>query len=201
MRTSLATLISTTCAALLCWMGCEGETPTSAVVQNSFQVVPDAGNPPSGVTIYRTWYFTTAFVDPVAPGSSSDTQRTVPATDYVYAVLAPGLDPTSATPPVTLIPVRSKSKVVVARGESLAIDVSDLTFDGNCAAGTPLSQDDADFITQRIFPGDFASVTYDAKTCAARPIQGDGGADEGGTDADGGVGTDASLDAPGDSGG
>ena len=195
MRTSLATLISTTCAALLCWMGCEGETPTSAVVQNSFQVVPDAGNPPSGVTIYRTWYFTTAFVDPVAPGSSSDTQRTVPATDYVYAVLAPGWDPTSAPAPTTLIPVRSKAKLSVARGDTLMIDVSDATFDGNCARGSRLSQDDADFITQRIFPGQFASVTYDAKTCTATPVPADGG-----DASEAGPGTDAGLDAA-DSGG
>ena len=159
MKTSLTILITTTCAAFLFWMGCEGETATSALVQNSFQVGPDSGNAPSGVTVYRAWYFTTAFVDPVAPGASSDTQRTVPATDYVYAVLAPGWDPSSATPPTTLIPVRSKGKLSVGRGDTLMIDVSDATFDGNCAGGARLSQDDADFITQRIFPGQFASVT------------------------------------------
>jgi hypothetical protein len=41
----------------------------------------------------------------------------------------------------------------VGRSDTLTIAVSDGTFDGNCAAGSTLSQDDADFIMQRIFLG------------------------------------------------
>ncbi len=195
MRTSSAILIATTSAALLCWTGCESETPTGAIIQNGYPVASDATNSSPGVTIYKAWYFTTAFVDPVAPGGLSDTQRTVPATDYVYAVLAPGWDPSGAEPPTTLIPVRSKGRLSAARGGILTIDVSDATFDGNCMAGSSLSQDDADFITQRIFPGQFASVAYDAKTCRATPVSTDAGAPDGGDGAEAGAAGDAALDA------
>jgi hypothetical protein len=58
--------------------------------------------------------------------------------------------------------------------------VDDRTFTGNCAAGQPLSQDEADFVTQRIFPGEIGTATYDAKTCTmtpAAPEASDAGAD------------------------
>jgi hypothetical protein len=84
--------------------------------------------------------------------------------------------------------VKSSAKLAVTRGSTLTIGVSDATFVGRCAAGTALSQDDADFITQRIFPGDFAAVTYDAKTCAATPVL------DGGQDAASGALLDASPD-------
>ena len=40
---------------------------------------------------------------------------------------------------------------------------------GSCAAHQSLPQEDADFITERIFPGEFANVLYDAKTCTSSP--------------------------------
>ena len=64
--------------------------------------------------------------------------------------------------------------------------VSDATFFGSCDAKQALSQGDADFITQRIFPGDFAKMIYDAKTCSSTPAP-DAGASAAG-DADAGPG-------------
>ena len=72
-----------------------------------------------------------------------------------------------------------------ASGSTLAL-VSDATFVGSCAAGQPLSQDDADLVTQRIFPGDFAGLTYDARTCTMVPADGD--------DADAAPGPDGGAD-------
>jgi hypothetical protein len=60
-------------------------------------------------------------------------------------------------------------------GETLHIPVDDRAFIGNCASGSFLSQAQADFITQLIFPSDFASLRYDAASCTTTPI-GDGGA-------------------------
>ena len=174
--TPMFALVATT---LLATTGCETETATTAVVADSYPAVADGGDPSTQVTVYKVWWVTTSFLDPVAPGAESDAQRTVPAADYAYALLAPGWDPTSSTPPTLLIPLRSADKLSVNRGDTLRIDVSDATFVGNCAGGKPLSQDDADFITQSIFPGDFAAVRYDARSCTATALPPDGGADGG----------------------
>ena len=158
---------------------CDTGDPTQAVVDNDYPP-PDAGAGPQTV-VYKTWWVTTLFPDPVSAGQSSDAERAVPAVDYAYAILAPGWDPTSSAPPATLLAVRSKVKLGAARGDTLHIAFSDAAFDGICGAGSSLSQDDADFITTRIFPGDFAGVHYDAATCAAVPVtDGDGGDDGGG---------------------
>jgi len=84
-------------------------------------------------------------------------------------VLAPDWDPASKTPPTRFVVLQSKAPLALRRGETLHIVVDDQTFTGSCAAQQPLSQDDADFITQRIFPAEFANATYDAKTCTTTP--------------------------------
>ena len=66
----------------------------------------------------------------------------------------------------------------VDRGQTLHIVVSPDAMIGDCAAGKPLSQADADFITGSIFPGAFAGVRYDAARCKMIPaVVPDGGAD------------------------
>src|SRR6202000_3025230 len=62
---------------------------------------------------------------------------------------------------------KTRPSVGAGRGKLLPLTVSDETFAGNCAAGAPLSQDDADFVTQRIFPLEFAGQRYDAASCAS----------------------------------
>lgn len=170
-------------ALALAFTGCDTEDPTTAVVDDGYPVLDDGGDVTKQVTVYKVWWVTSLFLDPVVPGAESAAQRTVPANDHAYALLAPGWDPASSTPPTNLVPVRSATTLTVKRGDTLHITVSDGTFVGNCAAGKSLSQDDADFITQSIFPGDFAAVTYDAKTCASTPLPSDGGADVGSADA------------------
>ncbi len=174
---SMCTLVAATLAAIT---GCDGETPTSATVADGYPVIAEGGDSSKRVIVYKVWWVTTLFDGPIVPGAESDTLRTVPAEDFAYALLAPGWDPASSAPPATLIPVHSANKLSVQRGETLRIEVGDATFVGNCAAGSPLPQTDADFITQSIFPGDFAAVTYDAKTCASTPVSSDGGVEGGG---------------------
>ena len=148
---------------------CETPDPTKAVVENAY----------SGTVIYKAWWAATLFDAPVLPGEASDEQRSVPETDFVYALLAPGWDPDSGSPPARLIAVKSKQKLVANRGDTLHIVVSNGTFAGSCDAAQPLSQEDADFITRRIFPGDFANVTYDARMCASLVPAPDPAADAG----------------------
>jgi len=169
--------------ALLGAIGCDTETATTVAVDNDYPVVADGGDPTTEVVVFKVWWATSLLPDHVAPSAEGQPERTVPSTDFAYAVLAPGWDPSSPTPPTYLIPARSTAKLSVARGDVLHVRVSDDTFVGHCAAGKALSQDDADFITRSIFPGDFAGVTYDAKSCTATPVMMDGGADAATTDA------------------
>jgi hypothetical protein len=76
-----------------------------------------------------------------------------------------------------LVPARSARKLSVGRGDQLQIFVSDDTFVGNCAAGTPLDADSARLIVERIFPGDFAGVTYDPASCLTTPVAVDAAVD------------------------
>ncbi len=148
-------------------VGCETEDPTTIVVDNDHPAIDGGGD--AEITVFEAWWGTSLLPDPVAPGAEGAVQRAVLGTDFAYALLAPGWTPASGAPPSRLIPVKSSSRLTVARGDRLHVHVSDATFAGNCAAGAPLSQEDADFITQRIFPGAFAGFVYDASTCVATP--------------------------------
>ncbi len=168
------------CGTAVGGVACDTEDATMTVLDNAYPASPDGGGDPATQTVvYRAWWVTTYFSAPVPAGMSSDVERTVPVADFAYAVLAPKWDPASATPPANLVVVKSKAPLAIDRGDTLHIAVSDQTFMGNCASNQPLSQDDADFITQRIFPGEFANVTYDAKTCTTTLVPTDDGGTEG----------------------
>jgi hypothetical protein len=96
-----------------------------------------------------------------------------------YVVLAPGWDPTSdptsTTQPTSFIVLQSRDGFAVNLGDTLHIPVDDTTFAGNCTAGSVLTQAQADFITQLVFPSTFRSFHYDAATCTTTQI-GDAGA-------------------------
>ena len=163
--------------ALVGAVACDTETPTVVVVDNDHPPVPDGGDPTAEMTVFKVWWVTSLLPDAVSPESEGLAQRTVPNTDFAYALLASGWDPLSPTPPTRFIAERSAVKLSAARGDTLHVHVSDDTFVGDCAAGKPLSQDDADFITQRIFPAEFAGMTYDATTCLATASPANAGVD------------------------
>ena len=94
-----------------------------------------------------------SFRIPLAPGASSDPQSTVScSTNTAWVVLAPGWDPTSATPPASFVLLESRLGFAVDLGKTVHIPVDNQNFAGNCATGDPISQSDADFITQLVFP-------------------------------------------------
>ena len=156
-------------------LGCDTEDATQIVVDNEYPQLADGGNSSSEMTVYKVWWVASLLPDAVAPGSEGEPQRTVPGTDFSYAVLAPGWDPSAGTGPSRFLAMKSNVRLSAARGDTLHVRVSDDTFSGNCGAGKPLSQDDADFITQRIFPGEFAGVVYDAVTCIGTSVGRDAG--------------------------
>lgn len=151
----LAAMLAAPCVA-----GCD--TPETFVVLDNHY--PSATTNP--LVVFHAFWQAVAFTTPILPGSSSGPQTTVAASpNTAYVVLAPGWDPTSSAPPPSLIVLQSRSGFEVHLDNTLHIPVDDTTFVGNCAARAFLTQDQADFITQRVFAGDFAGLSYDAATC------------------------------------
>jgi hypothetical protein len=153
---------------------CNTSEPTSAVLSNQYPSASSADSS-DATPVYKGWWAVAQFPDPVAAGETSDPVRVVLGSDYGYALLAPGWDSTSGSPPSTLIPVRSAQKLSVARGELLTFVVSEQATIGDCRADNPLTQEDADFVTQRIFPGQFAGLAYDAASCTSVAVDDDDG--------------------------
>jgi hypothetical protein len=143
---------------------------TRVVIDNQYpSSTPGAGAVAN--VIYQAAYKETSFQDPILPGASSDPAAVVAASsNTAYVLLAPGWDPDAGTAPDALVVMQSKDGFAVHLDTTLRIPVDDTTFGGNCAAGSHLTQAQADLITQRVFPDVFAGVAYDPATCATRPI-------------------------------
>ena len=130
---------------------------------------------PRPVTVYRAYWHSVEFGEPILPGGGSQVTPTVPASgNWAYALIAPGWVPAMGGQPGLLIPLRSRSPLELHQDNTLTIFVDDSTFMGNCAAGSNLSQEEADFITQRIFPEAFARVRYEAVTCGNHSLEAGG---------------------------
>jgi hypothetical protein len=155
-------------ALVLPLAACETPDATYAVIDNGYPAVADGGDASGSVAVYRGWWLVATFPDPVPGGSSSESERIVAGSDHAYLVLAPGWDPASGSAPVQLLPAMT-DVLSVDRGGTLHILVDDAHVTGNCAAGHPLTQPQADLITQSIFPATFAGFAFDAATCTLTP--------------------------------
>jgi hypothetical protein len=155
--------------------GCDDQ-PTTVLVENDYPPTATAAASEPGTTVFKVWWVTTLFPSPVAPGAVSETERTIPSTDFAYALLAPGWSPDSATPPTRLVALESTQKLTASAHQLLTIALSDQLFTGNCAAGSVLGDDDAQLIVHSIFPGSFAGLSYDPATCTTAPVTTDAGA-------------------------
>ncbi len=147
-------------------LACDQVPTPSVVLDNEYPA--DGGAP---FVVYRAFWQAVAFQNPVPPGESSDAQSTLPASPQTaYAILAPGWDPSSDAGPTSFVILQSSAGFGVAEGETLHIRVGDATFVGNCASGSHLTQDQADFITKfvftsTIFPDAAPPFRYVAATC------------------------------------
>ena len=144
------------------------DTPhTNVVLENNY--APST----RPLVVYHASWQAISFQDDggVPPGAASDTQVTVPASENLaFVVLAPGWDRDSSKPPTSFVVMRSRHGFAVHLDTTLHISVDDTTFLGNCAAGSFLTQAQADFITQLVFPTDFATFKYDPATCTVTPL-------------------------------
>lgn len=154
----LQSILGTACvlAATAC------DTPhTNVVFDNDYPASPTA------LVVYRAQWQAVIDDAGIAPGEASDPQDTIGASENTaYVVLAPGWAPASNTAPSSIIVLQSRQGYAVHLNNTLHIPIDDATFAGNCAAGSFLSQTQADFITQLVFPGDFTYLRYDAATCS-----------------------------------
>jgi hypothetical protein len=135
-------LVATSLAAT----GCDAPV-TRVVVENR-----------SGAVIQRARWHAVELTEPIAPGAASAPRDTVPASETPAYALR-GEDPAA------LVVLRSRAGFAVGLNQTLTIVVDDTTFAGDCAAGSPLEQREADFITERVFASVFAGLRYDAATC------------------------------------
>jgi hypothetical protein len=171
-KLAIALLLSAAGAA----SGCDAPPTATVTLANEY---PVSKNP---LVVYDAYWQAVSFRGAaIFPGSSSAAQNTLSCSaNTAYVVVAPGWDPTSGAPPASLLVLQSRGDGFgVDLGDALTIPVDDTTFQGNCAAGSPLTQAQADFITQRVFPGDFTNLHYDATTCVTTAIA-DGGVLEAG---------------------
>jgi hypothetical protein len=151
--------------------GCDQAPHTAVILENGY---PSSATQP--LVVYQAYWQAVAFTDPLEPGASSAPQTTEPTSaGTAYVVLAPGWDPELSATPTSFVVMQSSSDLSVSANYTLRIPVNDTTFAGNCAAGSFLTQAQADFITQRVFPCAFASFTYDAATCTVIPRAYDAG--------------------------
>jgi hypothetical protein len=138
------------------------DTPHTAVVLDN-QYSPSDASP---LVVYDAFWLTVDFQPPVPPGASSAPESTPAASpDTAYVLLAPGWDPSSTTPPSAYVLLESRQGFAVRSDDTLHIPVDDTTFVGSCAAGSPLPQDRADFMTRFVFARELGSLAYDAATC------------------------------------
>ena len=104
----------------------------------------------------EVWWSETLVPDRVAPGGESAIYRTTPALETAYVVAERGGN---------VFVAKTSMPLGVSRGEELHIVISPEKIVGDCATSARLTQPEADFITQSIFPSRFAGAVYDAAMC------------------------------------
>jgi hypothetical protein len=150
---------------------CIDKPYTFVVLENDY---PASSKTP--LTIYGAYWESIFFPTSIPAGTSSTPQDAIPASgNTAYVVLAPGWSVDASAQPTSFIVLQSRSGLTVHLYDTLDIQVDDTTFEGNCAAGSFLTQAQADFITQIVFSSVFAGMHYDAATCTTTPVLAEGG--------------------------
>lgn len=123
-------------------------------------------NGPEPLTVYKVWYRSALFLDPVAPGGQSETLRIGPGTEPAYALLALAYDPDAGAP--RLVPARTKDVIRSEPGDTARLVFSPATALIGCGGTVGMSREDYETIRQRIFPGD-TFAPFDPAGCTPQP--------------------------------
>ena len=149
-------------AALRLAPGCQGDL-SQAVVVNEYPA-----NVPEPYTIYKVWYRSTLFLEPVSPGQESGASRIGPGTEPAYALVTPSFDADGGTR--TLLPARTRNVVQTGSGDTGRLVFSPTAALVGCGGPNGLSREDYDIITTRVFPGDVV-VPFDPLGCTPQAQQ------------------------------
>jgi hypothetical protein len=127
---------------------CGCDDATTIVVDNAYA---------DDTIVDEVWWSQTLVPDAVAPGGESPVYRTTPALETAYVVAERGGN---------VFVARTAIPLGVERSAELHVVISAANIVGDCGfSNARLTQPEADFITQSIFPGRFAGAVYDAATC------------------------------------
>jgi hypothetical protein len=129
---------------LLLLAACDGSDATYAAVTNQLG--------PGGPTVYKVWYRTTLFTEPVSPGNDSPVHVVAPGGGVAYALLAPGWDPDAGPPRSVLGGVTGT--IGADKGKVVRIEIAPDKLRTACSAGGQLARDEYDVLRERIFPGE-----------------------------------------------
>jgi hypothetical protein len=133
---------------LLLLLLCACDDATTIVVDNAYT---------DDTIIDEVWWSQTLVPDAVAAGGESPAYRTTPGQGTAYLVAERGGQ---------VFVARTAIPLGVNRSAELHVVISPQNIVGDCeATNARLTQPEADFITQSIFPGHFAGAVYDAATC------------------------------------
>lgn len=109
-------------------------------------------NRTTDLVVVKAWYRSTLFVDPIAPGASSESLRVGAGTEPLYALVARATD-ADAPSAGPLLVARSREPVSTSPGAHEALVVSSETMLVGCGPDG-LSPEERDFVATRIFPRD-----------------------------------------------
>jgi hypothetical protein len=140
------------CLTLLLLVACDGSDATYAVATNVFAA--DADGAPTSV--FKVFYRTTLFTEPIAPGNDTPAHLVAPGGDRAYAILAPGWSPDApdAGPPPSFVGVVTAKGILATKGGTVRIELGPTTVRGACAGEPPLTRDEYDVLKDRIFPAE-----------------------------------------------
>lgn len=155
-------------------MACAPE-PAKASVVNAFPAA-------SPNTIVKVWYRTTLFTDAIQPGDESAQKPVGTGSEPAYALIALDYDPEAGTSS-RKVPARTRDSIETKDDDQVKLTFGADTATGPCVGGTPMTQEEYDFIAQRIFPDDLLEP-IDSVVCGT-VATGDGGTGGAGAATDG----------------
>jgi hypothetical protein len=126
--------------------------------------------------VYRAQFMQAQWDTAVPPQSSSVPESTLETSgDWAYVLLAPGWDARMDAGPQSFVVLKSYETIAAGAGKDVRIAIDDTTFRGRCAAGSFLTQVEADAITNAFFSDALDGFVYNASDCTTTKVS-DGGA-------------------------
>ena len=151
--------------------GCQTSN-TEVAIANGFPEGPDAP------TLTKTWFRSTLYLEPIAPGATSESLRVGTGAEPAWAILSL-YDPRAPDAPPSITVARTRAVIAIEPGDERTIVISPETAFVGCGGPGGLSPEDYAVARERIFPGEGLPPFDPATGCVAKAPEAvvDGGAD------------------------